>query len=387
MQRQHIVKIDIREQFELPEGIYLANHGVGCLPRKAREASQQFFDSWAQHGVKAWHHWLEEVENYQASLAKLLGGHSHEYCPQRNISSALTKIVSSLPNRKNRKKILTSKHAFPSIGFVLQRSGQTDYQTQFAHETTHNESIEYWEQLLTDDIQAVVLMHGYSNLGSLCPIQDIIELAKQRDIYTIVDVAQTAGVIPINVDIWKADFVIGSCIKWLCGGPGAGFLWCNKDSLQQFEPKQVGWFSHANPFEMDIQNFRYHDSAYRFWGGTPSILPYIIARIGLETMIEIGIENIYQHNQQLLSLLIEQLEQDQCQIYSPIEAQNRSGTIVVDFTHNTSVDQIFEEYGIIVDYRQGYRISPHIYNTEKEIKLLVDVIAMTKDKSCHAISH
>ncbi len=367
---------NIRRQFELPDGIYLANHGVGCLPIHARQPIDDFFSRWAQRGVAAWHDWLEGIEQFQHALAKLLGGNSLEYCPQGNISGALTKIISSLPVRSKRSKILTSKYAFPTIGFVLQQSGQNHYQIEFAHQDKLDDGLEYWDNLLKTDIQAVVLMHGYSNLGTLCPIADIAKLARERGIFTIVDVAQTAGIIPIAVHEWNVDFVIGSCIKWLCGGPGAGFLWCNQNDLHQFEPTQVGWFSHANPFEMDIQNFRYHDSAHRFWGGTPSITPYMIATVGLDIIHTMGIHTIYQHNQRLIDILLQALQEHQAMICSPHAQEHRSGTIVVDFQDKTTIDQLFQEHKIIVDYRHGYRISPHIYNTEQEI--LQVVTALTK---------
>ena len=59
----------------------------------------------------------------------------------------------------------------------------------------------------------------------------LLPLLRERGALSIVDIAQSAGVIPIDLDAWAADFVIGSSVKWLCGGPGAGYLWANPDII------------------------------------------------------------------------------------------------------------------------------------------------------------
>lgn len=61
----------------------------------------------------------------------------------------------------------------------------------------------------------------------------------------------------------------------------------------------LGWFSHEAPFEFDIHDFRYAKGAKRFWGGTPSVLPYMLAVASLQQLRAFGDSQIYQHNQRL----------------------------------------------------------------------------------------
>ena len=185
---------------------------------------------------------------------------------------------------------------------------------------------------------------------------------------TVVDVAQSAGVVPIDVNVWNADFVVGSCVKFLCGGPGAGFLWVNDRVLTECQPTDVGWFSHADPFEFDIHHFRYADSALRFWGGTPAVLPYTVAANSLETINQIGIERIRAHSLELTQAIIDKVPRKY--LFSPSRASRRGGTVVLDFGERQSaVTDALAAAGVHFDSRHtGMRLSPHIYTSRDEIE-------------------
>ena len=84
----------IRDQFQLPEGIYLLNHSVGPLPAAAIDKQAIFFEAWRTQGGDAWDDWLGMIAGFRAALPPLLGGKADDYCPQVNISSAVSKLPS-----------------------------------------------------------------------------------------------------------------------------------------------------------------------------------------------------------------------------------------------------------------------------------------------------
>jgi hypothetical protein len=141
----------------------------------------------------------------------------------------------------------------------------------------------------------------------VAPVAEIAGLCAERGILCIVDVAQSAGILPLRVATLGADVVLGSCIKWLCGGPGAGFLWIRPGLIERLEPVDVGWFSHENPFDMDIHSFRYAQDARRFWGGTPSIAPFVVAAASLRHIHSLGVEAIHAHNRRLVQVFTDAL--------------------------------------------------------------------------------
>ena len=98
----------------------------------------------------------------------------------------------------------------------------------------------------------------------------MIEKAERVGAYVILDIYQAAGVIPIDVTALEADFAVGGSVKWLCGGPGAGYLYVRPDRARTLEPAFVGWAAHADPFAFEAAAIRYADPPERFQSGTPT---------------------------------------------------------------------------------------------------------------------
>jgi selenocysteine lyase/cysteine desulfurase len=365
-----------RETFALGDGIYLLNHSVGRPPRSAEGAARSgFFEPWKTGAADPWEAWFAQVDRYRAAVAALLNGNADNVCPQANLSSALTKIVHALPRRVGRDMIVYTEADFPSMGFVLAMAGREGFRLRRIPDTADFGTLDCWESMLDNDCCLVFVTHVHSNTSRQVPVTDICRLALDRGIMSVVDIAQSAGIVPIDVNRWGADFVIGSCVKFLCGGPGAGFLWVNDRILHECRPTDVGWFSHADPFEFDIHEFRYADSALRFWGGTPAVLPYAVAANSLETLLDIGIERIRAHSLELTQAIIDSVPR-KC-LYTPARPVSRGGTVVLDFGERQSdAASALTDAGVHFDVRRtGMRLSPHIYTSRDEIEQVVSCLA------------
>ena len=358
-----------KQHFFLPEGIYLLNHSLGCLPRKTVLEKERFFDLWKSQGGEAWEQWLSWVNAFCQSLSNLLNGYPDEFCPQTNVSSAISKILLSLPPRKQRTKLLLSDMDFPSMGFAISQMERLGYHIDFLTSFEGSFSLERWKKYLTEDTQLVFITHVTYGNSFLNPVAEILGYARNQGIITVVDIAQSVGVVPIDLRGWNADFVVGSSIKWLCGGPGAAFLWANSETVGNFTPIDVGWFSHENPFEFDIYNFRYAKTAKRFWGGTPSVLPFVIAKSGIDVINSIGVDKIRVHNQMLTEGLIHAACENNLTVHTPLEPSRRGGTVAIEFKDSLKAYQRLKQEKIFVDIRPsfGLRFSPHIYNDEEEL--------------------
>lgn len=353
------------------KNIYLLSHSVGRMPLSAKQAMHDsFFAHWESDGNDIWDHWLNAVDDFRKSLSSLFNANSNAFCPQTNISSGLVKVIQSLPKSDNRNVILMCESDFPSAGFVLQQAQTMGYTLKVLPANADVQNIDTWDQALTDDVYCVFITHVQYETSKRSPVQEICELARSRNSLSIVDIAQSAGVVPIDFTSWNSDVVVGSCIKWLCGGPGAGYLWINEDLLEQLEPFDVGWFSHRNPFEFDINNFEYANDSARFWGGTPSVSPYVVAANSIKMINQFGVSKVQEHNQKLINMLSASIDPDA--INSPYEDEPRGGTLVVNPKNRSAIEKSLDEIGVQYDARAlGLRFSPHIYNTKEEIELLV----------------
>lgn len=365
----------IQDKFEMGDGIYLLNHSVGRLPTTTPAYLEtHFFAPWRRGTPDPWAQWMEVFGGFQQALARLFDSQPEQFCPQVNLSSGLSKLLGALPAPTTAKIVLMTANDFPSMGFAAGKSLPDGYQVRFIPKTADVLDPEVWAHYLTDEVAAVFITHCHYNTSKLVPVGAIAALARKRNILSIVDIAQSAGVVPINLSSWQADVVLGSCVKWLCGGPGAGFIWFNNGLLSHFEPKDVGWFSHQNPFEFDINHFQYAADASRFWGGTPSVMPYVVATNGINTLLDIGIAQIRQHNQSMIQRLVASLPEQV--VVSPTQSDHRGGTLVLKFQQQNAVVEALHRAAVKFDVRTlGMRLSPHIYTSSEEIDRVMDIIS------------
>jgi kynureninase len=192
----------------------------------------------------------------------------------------------------------------------------------------------------------------------------------------ILDVYQAAGSIPLDIDGLAADFAVGGSVKWLCGGPGAGYLYVRPDLATTLTPGFIGWAAHAEPFAFETGAAVLAEPPERFQSGTPNIPSLYAARAGYEIVREIGVDAIRVRSLHLTRLLIERAQAAGFRINTPLDDRHRAGAVIIDVPDGDAISQQLIDRGVIVDYRPGagIRIAPHFYNTEQEIDLAMDIM-------------
>jgi len=185
---------------------------------------------------------------------------------------------------------------------------------------------------------------------------EIARLARAAGAISVVDACQAVGILPVEPHAWGVDALVGSSVKWLCGGPGAGFLWVRRDLISSFAPLNAGWFSHANPFEFDIRDFRYADDARRFLGGTPAVAPCVLAASGIETIAAIGVPAILAANRALIGQVGEAAD-------TTFDMADRGGTLCLTGDDPDAAEAALRALGCRFDRRgRILRLSFHIWN-------------------------
>ena len=370
MARRAISSRPMREYFHVPENYFLS-HSVGCLPKVGPAAlTADFLGPWMSG--QSWDLWMDELEGFRAGMAEVLNVEKPSICPQVNVSSALTKILFSLPKPDGRNVILLSRQDFPTIGFVAKQAEHLGYRLKFVEGNLAD--FQNWNEAIDAGVAFVLVTHALSNTSHLLPVREICRAARQVGALSIVDVAQSLGAVPVNLQLWDPDFVIGTGVKFLCYGPGACFLYVAEHMMPKCQPLDVGWFSHENPFEMDISNFRYAGDAMRFFGGTPSPAPYVLANSALKQWKDIGLEAAHIRIQSHLTYLHGCLPVGAA--ISPIQENKRGATLVVKNSHADKIRDRLIEADIKFDQRQeGYRFSVHGYTQESETRRLGDILS------------
>jgi kynureninase len=219
-------------------------------------------------------------------------------------------------------------------------------------------------------------------------IQDaraVIEKAHRVGARVILDVYQAAGTVPLDIDALEADFAVGGSVKWLCGGPGAGYLYVRPDLARELEPALVGWAAHARPFDFATGPVVYADGVERFQSGTPNVPALYAARAGYEIVREIGVPAIRDKSLRLTRRILDHAARAGYRLNTPAADGERGGTVIVDVPHGEQVSRELIDRDVIIDYRPdaGIRIAPHFYNTEDDIDramaVLDDIVAGVRD--------
>jgi kynureninase len=185
----------------------------------------------------------------------------------------------------------------------------------------------------------------------------------------IVDVYQGAGTVPMDLEGWGADFAVGGSVKWLCGGPGAGYLYVRPDLAETLHPALVGWAAHESPFDFATGAVRYAKSPERFQSGTPNVPSIYSARAGYEIVASIGVPAIRTRSLMLTRRLMDGALAQGYRLNTPTDDRERGGSVIIDVPNAAAVAAELIKRDVIVDYRPGagIRMAPHFYNTEQDI--------------------
>jgi kynureninase len=218
----------------------------------------------------------------------------------------------------------------------------------------------------------VPISHVLFKSAALQDAKAIIDRAHEVGAYVVLDTYQSAGTVPFSARDLNVDFVTGGSVKWLCGGPGAGYLYVRPDLQKRLEPKTTGWMAHEAPFAFDGA-MRYAPDITRFLHGSPAVPALYAARSGFQIINEIGVPAIREKNKRQTQLLIQLAEENGFRVTSPKDPEKRGGTITVASDHPGAVTKELVRREFIVDFRPGagIRISPHFYTKDEELELVI----------------
>jgi kynureninase len=357
---------------------YLVSHSLGAMPRRAATYLQEYADMWASRGVRAWHEgWWEMGRTTGDLLAPVLGVEPRSISMHQNVTVAMGIIASCFTFDGPRRKIVMTDHEFPSNMYLFE--GFRRYGAEVVY-VPSNDTVRTDLGRLIDAIDERTLLVPLSLvLFRSAYVQDaraVIEKAHRVGAHVILDVYQAAGTIPLDIAGLGADFAVGGSVKWLCGGPGAGYLYVRPDLAVTLSPGFVGWAAHAEPFAFATGAARLAGPPERFQSGTPNIPSLYAVRAGYEIVAEIGVPSIRARSLALTRLLIDRAQAAGFQLNTPLDDGKRGGAVIVQVANGQAVSDALIRRQVVVDFRPdaGIRIAPHFYNTAAEIEHAMDVL-------------
>jgi len=357
---------------------YLVSHSLGAMPRRTSAALQEFADTWSSRGVRAWHEgWWELGRTTGDLLAPILGVERGTISMHQNVSVTMGIIASCFTYDGPRRKIVLTDLEFPTNMYLFE--GFRRYGAEIVYVPSEGSTRTNLDRLLEAIDEHTVLVPLSLVLFRSSYIQNaraVIEKAHGVGAHVILDVYQAAGTIPLEIAALAADFAVGGSVKWLCGGPGAGYLYVRPDLARSLEPGLIGWAAHAEPFAFATGPVVYADGIERFQSGTPNVPALYAARSGYEIVAEVGVPAIRETSLRLTRRIMDHATRQGYRLNTPDADAERGGAVIVDVPGGDIVSAELIRRNVIVDYRPGagIRIAPHFYNTDADIDRAMAVL-------------
>jgi len=348
---------------------------------------------WATRGIRSWDEgWWMMATKVGDMIGKIIGAGEGEVVMHPNVSVCQSVIASCLDFKEPRNKIVTESLNFPSNLYIYH-----SLESEGARLVTvpSDDGISVPLERLLESIDEQTLLVSVSHVifrsSFIQDLKAITQRAHEVGALVVADVYQSAGTVPLDVREIGLDFATGGSVKWLCGGPGAGYLYVRRELWSKLEPRLTGLLAHENPFAFETGPNKYVDSIYRFLNGTPNVPGMYAAMSGYEIVNEVGVKKIREKSIRQTTRLIEIAEEAGFKVNCPKNAESRGGTVVIDVPHGQQVTTELLRRDFLVDYRPGagIRVAPHFYSKDEELELTVREIKKileTKAYEQHAAS-
>ena len=362
---------------------YMISHSLAPMPRGVAAALQQYAHTWATRGIRAWDEgWWEMPVTCGDLVGKIIGAPRGRVVMHGNVSICQAIVCSCFHWNGMRNKLVTDGLNFPSNDYIyggLARQGADIVSVAPAADGL-SVPLERLLDAIDQRTQLVSVSHVAFRSSALLDLAAVIEKAHRVGAYVIADLYQSAGIVPVSVTDLGVDFATGGSVKWLIGGPGAGYLYVREDLDAAMRPQATGWAAHARPFDFAPGPIDYAPGIRRYLTGTPDVPAMYAARTGYEMVGGIGVEAIRTKSKRQTQRMIELAEAAGLKVRSPHDAGQRGGAVIVgvDDADGRAIAAELGRRGVLVDFRPGagVRISPHFYTTDAEVEATVTELAV-----------
>jgi len=372
--------VDYRAEFPILEHTtYLVSHSLGAMPRKASDRLAEFARMWAERGIRSWAEgWWDTPRTVGDQVGRIVGATPGSTIMHQNVAVAEAVVLSCfLPVDPARNRVVYERGNFPSVRYL--------YQAQRDLEVVVCDDAEEILERIDERTLLVPISHVLYKAGEIQDVEPIIRRAHEVGAYAVLDCYQSAGIVLLDVTALGVDFAVGGSVKWLCGGPGNGWLYVRLDLAESLEPTFTGWQAHARPFAFE-EEMAYTNGAARFLTGTPNVAAHFAATAGYDLVEEIGVARIRESSLRQTQLLIDLADEAGFEVRSPRDPACRGGTVTLHVPEFPAVHAELEARGILCDFRPdaGIRLGPHFYNTDAEIRFAVEQIAEILETGAYA---
>jgi kynureninase len=386
---------EFRERFALPEDvIYLDGNSLGALPRTTgQHLAQMISVEWGRDLIRSWrtHNWINAPQRVGDKIARLIGAESGEVVVADSTSVNLCKLMhAALAARPSRSVLLSEPGNFPTDLYIAQG-------TIRSLGNRHTLKLVPADRLIASmnsDTALVVLTHVNYKTAAVHDMRVLTEAAHANGALILWDLSHSAGAVELDLNAVGADLAVGCGYKYLNGGPGApAFLFVARRHQEHLHTPMSGWMGHARAFEF-LDHYEPADGIRRFLCGTPAILGIGALEIGIDILLEAGIERLADKSRRLAALLIASVE-SRCkghglQLVGTRDLRQRGSHVGFAHPHGYAIMQALIARGVIGDFRAPdvlrFGLTP-LYTRYEDVWLAADALSQVLESGCWRAEH
>ena len=387
----------IRQDFPMivnhPELIYFDNGATTYKPKHVIDAVNSFYTDYTSNVERGDYETAVRADRAYDDTRKIIGRlincEAKEVAFFANITAALNQVVYGLSKqlKKDDTVLLTqAEHASNLLPWYRLKEEMGINIAYIPVDLQGRIDPDSLEKCLDETVKVVSVAYVTNVLGSVQPLKEVISICHKHNVLTVIDAAQAIGHRKVDVKDLNCDFLCFSSHK-MCGPDGAGVMYGKYDLVKDMSPLLLGGGMNAR-FSND-GTIIYKDAPYRFEAGTPNIEGVIGLGTAAEYLMNMGLDNIHQHEVELRAYLMDKmLKLDNINIYNPddesgpitfnvkdVFAQDAAGYLAAHKVCVRSGNHCAKILHNIIGTDQSIRASLYLYNTKAEADRFVELVS------------
>lgn len=378
-----LVQSNWREEwFEFENATYLNVAGNGPMPKVSLRAAQAAIE-WKKFPQRVPDEAYFDVPNsIRASIAELIGAKADEIALTTGASTGMAAVAYGL-SWKPGDEVITAKGEFPlqytTWRPMEEREGLT---LKVVAPSERFITAEDLIAALSPKTRLVSVSLTRFDDGSMVDAAKLSKACHAQGTLLLLDASQCCGAIPMKVDELGADFIVCAGYKWLLSPYGTGFFWARSEHTAKMRPGPFYWTAAEGASHFGSLVFSHPKMAAgaRRWDAseTASYFNLSAMAVSLEFVLRMKPETVAAHNRALMELMFERLPKDRCVPASPLDAARRGPYACFSGRTPEKSAELYKKLqaeNVFVSLREGnLRVSPHVFNTERDIDRLIAVV-------------
>ena len=371
-----------KEWFEIDDATYLNTAAHAVIPRVALRAVQTSIEA------NKFPHHVEDAVFFEApvrirtSLSKLIGAKPEEIALTTGASTGVA-AVAQLLRWKPGDEVITAKGEFP-LQYATWKPMEERVGVKFKIVAPRDRFITADDLIaaITPRTRVVSVSHVRYDDGSLLDAARVAAACHAQGALLLLDVSQSCGAVPMDVHEIGADFLVAAGYKWLLSPYGTGFFWAKREHLNMALPGPFYWTAQGTDsfFELNFVDPKPSTGAKR-WDAAEAATYFnfnlAAMNASVDFVLRVGPELVLEHNRKLIEFLIEGLPEGCVPASPPDSVQRGPYACFAAGTPEKTAElyQKLQREKIIVSLREGrIRVSPHLFNSERDIDRLISVV-------------